>query len=244
MKLTQWHAKPIGVAVRAQIEFTWRGDSTRLDASDVLGVEFETVDRVRAPASWKHKRNYEGYYWAATTGGHVWFESLYERAALMRIDRDRDVVGIAAQPMWIHWSSDGGKHAPDFFVRYREGRGALIDVKPERHIGKDDARTFSLTDELCGQLGWSYSVVSDVSAQEHRNLRFLSGYRYLRWGSDKVSSRLREHAGVRRSLAEWAALLDGVCQEPLGAVYSAMWWGALDFDIRVPLTLNATATAV
>ena len=78
----------------------------------MLGVEFEIVDRVRVPASWKHKRNYEGYYWAATTGGHVWFESLYERAALMRIDRDRDVVGIAAQPMWIHWSSDGGKHAP------------------------------------------------------------------------------------------------------------------------------------
>lgn len=44
--------------LHAQIEFTCDGDSSRLDASDVLEIAFESVDRVRTPALWKHKRNY------------------------------------------------------------------------------------------------------------------------------------------------------------------------------------------
>lgn len=244
MKLTQWQAKSTTEVPRAQIEFVRGGGAARLDALDVVNVPFEMVDRVRVPVSWKHKQNYEGFYWAATIGAHVWFESLYERAALMRIDRDDDVVGIAAQPMWIYWSRLGGKHAPDFFVRYRDGGGVLIDVKPEPNIGEDDATTFTLTSALCAQLGWGYAVISDISAQEHRNLRFLSGYRYPRWRTGPVDVRLHEHAGDRHSLTGWAELLDSVCEQPLGAVYSALWWGGLDFDVRTPLSLAARATAV
>ncbi|WP_175986965.1 TnsA-like heteromeric transposase endonuclease subunit [Microbacterium tenebrionis] len=228
--------------LHAQIEFTCDGDLSRLDASDVLEVAFESVGRVRTPASWKHKRNYQGLYWAATIEGHVWFESLYERAAVMRLDRDRDIVGIAAQPMWIHWAL-GGKHAPDYFVRYRDGRGLLIDVKPDRNIGDDDARTFALTADLCDRLGWGYTVVSDISIAEHRNLRFLSGYRYRRWAPELVRSRLYERTGEGRSLAEWADLFEDACEQPLGAVYSAMWWGDLDFDVRVPLSLSSRVAA-
>jgi len=120
----------------------------------------------------------------------------------------------------------------------------LIDVKPEPNIGEDDATTFTLTGALCAQLGWGYAVISDISAQEHRNLRFLSGYRYPRWRAGLVDVRLHERAGDRHSLAGWAELLDSVCEQPLGAVYSALWWGGLDFDVRTPLSLAAGATAV
>lgn len=243
MKLTQQLVGGSGAVVHAQIEFVSDGDRSRRDASDVLDVAFESVARVRTPASWKHKRNYEGLYWAATIEGHVWFESLYERAAVMRLDRDREVVGIAAQPMWIHWAL-GGKHAPDYFVRYRDGRGVLIDVKPDVNIRDDDVTTFALTADLCDRLGWGYTVVSDISVEEHRNLRFLSGYRYGRWASEPVRSRLGEHVGERNSLAEWAELLEDACEQPLGAVYSAMWWGDLDVDVRAPLSLNTRARAV
>lgn len=164
----------------AEVEWAVGGKCDRRDALDVVDVSFESADVVRTPSSWKHKRNYEGFYWAAVTGSHVWFESLYERAALMRFDRDRRVVGLAAQPMWIHWSGSGRKHAPDYFVRYRDGPAALVDVKPAHHIGDDDADAFTRTEESCEQLGWDYVVVSDITMIEHRNLRFLSGYRFDR----------------------------------------------------------------
>lgn len=75
MKLTQQLVGGSGAVVHAQIEFVRDGDPSRRDASDVLDVPFESVARVRTPASWKHKRNYEGLYWAATIEEHVWFES-------------------------------------------------------------------------------------------------------------------------------------------------------------------------
>ncbi|WP_282837293.1 TnsA-like heteromeric transposase endonuclease subunit [Microbacterium flavum] len=225
------------------VEWVSRGRRDRRDALEVVDVAFESADLVRRPSSWQHKRNYEGYYWAATTGTHVWFESLFERAALMRLDRDRHVVGVAAQPMWIHWSGSGRKHAPDFFVRYRDGRGALVDVKPAQYIGYDDAEAFRRTRELCGRLGWEYLVVSDIAATEHRNLRFLSGYRFDRWGSPVVNAQLRDRSGERRTLQAWAEILDGACELPLGAVYSAVWWGSLKVDEISPLALSSVAAA-
>lgn len=232
------------MSIRAEVEWVIRGKHDRRDVLDAVDVPFESVDVVRTPSSWKHKRNYEGYYWAATTGSHVWFESLYERAALMRLDRDRRVVGLAAQPMWIHWSGGLGKHAPDFFVRYRGGGGAIVDVKPARQIDEHDAEMFGCTAELCELLGWDYVVISDISAIEHRNLRFLSGYRFDRWISAPANTCLRDRAGDRRTLRGWAALLDGVCAEPLGAIYSALWWGLLEVGEDSPLSLSAVAEAV
>ncbi|MDN8622669.1 TnsA-like heteromeric transposase endonuclease subunit [Corynebacterium sanguinis] len=232
------------VSIRAEVEWVIGGKHDRRDVLDAVDVPFESVDVVRTPTSWKHKRNYEGYYWAATTVSHVWFESLYERAALMRLDRDRRVVGLAAQPMWIHWSGGIGKHAPDFFVRYRDGGAAIVDVKPARQIDDDDAEVFRRTAELSEQLGWDYVVVSDISTTEHRNLRFLSGYRFDRWISAPANTRLRDCAGDRRTLRAWATLLDGVCAEPLGAIYSALWWRLLEVDEDSPLSLSALAAAV
>ncbi|MFF2405845.1 hypothetical protein [Streptomyces sp. NPDC058092] len=56
---------------------------------------------------------------AATTGGHVGYESWLERDRLSLLDFDPAVVGIASQPFWLHWREDGKKrrHAPDCFIR-------------------------------------------------------------------------------------------------------------------------------
>lgn len=242
--MTQWVANPTVGSVRAQIECMRNGTVTRLDSADVSDVAFEAVDRVRVPASWKHKSNYSGFYWAATTGGHVWFESLYEKAALMRLDRDVEVVAIAAQPMWIHWEGEvPRRHAPDFFVRFGDGSAALVDVKPALQIEPSDVELFHRTRGLCDRLGWDYTVIDDISDQEARNLRFLSGYRYARWREDRCVQLFRDHAGESARLSAWADLLHGSCPEPLGAVYSALWWRHLSFDWSRHLSLTTTATA-
>ena len=230
-------------SVRADFEWVLDGKRDRRDAMDAAGVAFESVDVVRVPASWQHKRSYEGFYWAATTASHVWFESLYERAALIRLDRDRRVAGLASQPMWIHWPQGAGKHAPDFFVRYHDGSAALVDVRPAERIGDDDAEVFRMTAEVCERLGWGYQVVSDISVTEHRNLRFLSGYRFDRWISASATARIRASEGEQRTLGEWEELLANLCAEPLGAVYSALWWRRLRVDVELPLSLSTAAVA-
>ncbi|WP_425585290.1 TnsA-like heteromeric transposase endonuclease subunit [Streptomyces pulveraceus] len=67
------------------------------------------------PFRWSRgERHFAGWYWAATNGQHVGFESWLERDRLLLMDFDPKVVGIASQPFWLHWH-DGERerrHAP------------------------------------------------------------------------------------------------------------------------------------
>ncbi|MCQ0025079.1 TnsA-like heteromeric transposase endonuclease subunit [Streptomyces somaliensis DSM 40738] len=70
---------------------------------DCVTARFEDVPAVR-PFRWSRgERHFSGWYWAATTGRHVGFESWLERDRLVLMDFDPGVVGIASQPFWLHW---------------------------------------------------------------------------------------------------------------------------------------------
>nr|WP_246083201.1 TnsA-like heteromeric transposase endonuclease subunit [Nonomuraea diastatica] len=78
----------------------------------------------------KGGRGFAGWYWPATTGGHVGDESWLERDRLILLDFDPQVVGIASQPFWLHWrDGDARRHAPDYFVRLADGRARVIATK-------------------------------------------------------------------------------------------------------------------
>lgn len=235
---------PVIAAAHAQLEFVVDRVTRRVDCCDVGDVPFEASGAVRESESWQHKVNYSGYYWAATVRRHVWCESLYERSALMRLDRDRSVAGIAAQPMWIHWpTTPPSKHAPDFFVRFADGAGVVVDVRSAEQIDDSTAAVFDRTRQLCDRLGWGYLVVSDIGAVEQRNLRLLSAYRFDRWRSADATRRLKDRSGEGGALSEWVSWLRGSAPDPLGAVFSAVWWNELVADVAQPMTLATVAKA-
>jgi len=53
---------------------------------------------VREFRSYRGRKHYSGWYWSATTGGHVVYESRLELARILLADQDPQVVAIAAQP--------------------------------------------------------------------------------------------------------------------------------------------------
>jgi hypothetical protein len=77
----------------------------RLALIDAWSVPFEECMPVRGFPSYKGQRNHVGRWWTATTGSLVGFESWLERDWLMLLDFDPDVVGIAAQPFWLLWTT-------------------------------------------------------------------------------------------------------------------------------------------
>ena len=96
------------------------------------GLSVEAALPIRRFYSWKGKRTYEGRWWCSTSGGHVEFESLLERDALMMADFDVDVVAVAVQPLAFLWPRQikgSTYHVPDFFVRLSNGHGRIVDVK-------------------------------------------------------------------------------------------------------------------
>ena len=97
---------------------------------ECVTARFEHVAPVRSFRWSRGERHFAGWYWAATTGQHVGYESWLERDRLVLMDFDPAVVGIASQPFWLYWH-DGERerrHAPDYFMRRADGSAVGVPV--------------------------------------------------------------------------------------------------------------------
>ncbi|WP_435812950.1 TnsA-like heteromeric transposase endonuclease subunit [Streptomyces rochei] len=120
---------------------------------------------MRGFPSYRGQRHFPGLYWSSTTGGHVGFESWLERDHAMLLDFTPQVTGLLSQPMWLFWEDERGKqisHAPDYFARFEDGRGLLVDCRPLDRIDPRSAAKFAAAQTACEALGWGYRVVGEV----------------------------------------------------------------------------------
>ncbi|MBO0881784.1 MAG: TnsA-like heteromeric transposase endonuclease subunit [Mycobacterium sp.] len=142
---------------------------------ELVGLAVEAASPIRRFYSWKRKRNYEGRWWCLTSGGHVEFESLLERDALMMADFDVDAVGIAAQHLAFLWPRQikGSTYrVPDFFVRLSGGNGRIVDVKRPSAVGTSQNQ-FELTRAACNEISWQYEVFTGIQPILGKN---VAGY--------------------------------------------------------------------
>ena len=162
----------------------------RLDRCAAAQFELD-CSPVRNFPSFRGQRNYPGLWWFATTGTHVGHESWVERDQLMALDADPDVVGVLSQPFWIHWP-DGTRHAPDYFVRRRDGSVVVVDVREDDRISGTDREVFDRSAATCETVGWDYCRVGALDPVLRANLRWLSGYRQPRALRIRLADRLAE----------------------------------------------------
>jgi len=185
-----------GAVAGVEAEFVGAdGVMRREPLSGCWNLAFERVAPVRGFASFRGQRNRPGLWWFATTGEHVGHESWLERDRLMALDADLEVVGVAAQPMWLHWATESGRpvrHAPDYFARRADGTGVVIDVRADQRIGDRDAEVFAATARVCAQVGWDYQRAGELGPVQAANLRWLSGYRHPRFAQPGLAARLAE----------------------------------------------------
>jgi hypothetical protein len=197
-------------------------------------VAFERVSPVRGFASFRGQRNRPGLWWFATTGEHVGHESWLERDRLMALDADPEVVGVAAQPMWLRWTGESGRlvrHAPDYFARRADGTAVVVDVRPDQRIGEKDAAVFAATGRLCAQVGWEYQRAGELGAVHAANLRWLAGYRHPRFAEPELAARLGEvFADEAPLLGGAAAAGDPVAVLPV--LFGMLWRGELAADLE------------
>nr|WP_240895380.1 TnsA-like heteromeric transposase endonuclease subunit [Kineococcus siccus] len=226
--------------------------ATPLDAGDIA---FEVVAPVRAFPTWPHKRSYDGWWWAATTGRSIGYESWLERDHLMLFDHDPDVTGIASQPFWIMFEdaagavrgdegrvSRGPSHAPDFFLRLRDGSGVVVDVRPLARLDAATEQVFDRTKRLCQQLGWQYRVCTDLDVVHARNVRWLAGYRHPRFGTDPAMV-----AALSDTFRSPLPLADGLraCGDGLqwpAVLYHLLWRQVLTYEQYLPLSDTSLIT--
>jgi TnsA-like endonuclease N terminal len=142
--------------------------------------------QVVAAVPWRKTRSargqahYPGYFWSATTGGHVIYESRLELARLLLADFDRDVTAIAAQPFLLQARVAGTarRHVPDFLLVHADKSVTVVNVKPAGKLAEPPtAEALAWPGQLIERQGWQYEIWSGADPVLLANLRFLAGYR-------------------------------------------------------------------
>lgn len=234
-------------AVRAEllsdagdVEVVWvtaDGERQRIALDAAAGVGFEDGLPVRRYRPRKGQRHLSGLWWCATTGGHVGFESWLERDHVVLLDFDPQVVGIGAQPFWLHWTDAEGKpvsHAPDLFARRADGSVSVIDCRPIERRRPRDLAKFAVTRLACERLGWEYRLVAGLDPVLLGNLRWLSGYRHARHDIPAVAASLLQTFTTPMPLMAGAeAVGDSIAVLPV--LFHLLWRQRLTADLSVPL---------
>lgn len=212
--------------------------SVPLDHADQ--VAFELSQPARRIPGYRGQRNMPGWWWSSSTGGHVVYQSWLERHHLMELDRVRQVVGISGQPFVLSWTAGlrRHKHVPDFFVRFTDGRGAVVDCRPVDRADAEFHRVAAITKAICRQLGWDYRLAGEPDPVRAANLTWLAGYRRPYVPNTEMTEALIELATVPVPLLQ-AARAVGDPMAVLPSLFHLLWAGELACDLQQPLSDHA-----
>lgn len=156
------------------------------ETAQTLPLRDLTLDRIDdwAPARafrWHQgQRHFPGFYWCATTGTHVGYESLLERDRLILADFDRGVVNIKSQPFLLEMRDEVGRirHIPDYLLVRTNAPPCIVNVKTPDAAATDKAqRLFACVAVCAAARRWHSEVWTGAPAIRMENVRFLAGFR-------------------------------------------------------------------
>jgi hypothetical protein len=186
------------------------------------------------------QRHHSGYYWCATSGGHIIYESRLELARLMLADFDPEVVGIAAQPFRIRARVAGRdrRHVPDYLLVRADRSVTVVNVKPTSQLAKPEiAEALAWPTKLIENHGWAHEIWSGEDPVYLANVRFLASQR--RDGLvaaevlDEVLGAAAEGATIRELILRLQASWEPELLKP--AVLRLLWQQRLTTDLRCRL---------
>jgi TnsA endonuclease N terminal len=124
---------------------------------------------VKARKKRKRKGHYQrGEYTSVKTGQVCKFRSGWEEKVMVHLDSQPDVETWTYEQTVIEYISNIRtkkirKYYPDFYVRYRDGREEVVEVKPKRKLDqltvkkKAEAAT-----SWCAARGMSYRILTEI----------------------------------------------------------------------------------
>ncbi|KUL48982.1 TnsA-like heteromeric transposase endonuclease subunit [Streptomyces sp. NRRL S-1521] len=203
-------------------------------------VRFEQLKPVTAFPVVPGRRWAPGWWWSATTGGHVPHGSQAMCLQLMLLDRDPQVVGLSARPVRLIWRDLGSGRVltwvPQVFARYADGRALLADCPAsEEAAGDRAARAAAVLEAACAAVGFTYRRLPPPDAVVAANVRWLAGYRHPRYrDAGGLGQAVLEAFTAPRPLMAGAAAA-GEVLSALPVLYHALWSGRLSADLARPL---------
>ncbi len=220
---------------------TWTpsiGEMQKAFASPILlDKELYLARKARTGNRYPGQRNYHGRTYMASTGEHLWCESLTERRFLLALDYAQTVVAIAAQPMTMHFT-DGTTHFPDFVALHADQRQVVYNVKPAKYISETVLKQFKNAADLCDLVGWSHVVAKEFDTPEMKNIEWLANFRsHLLAPSAALRDDLLGFARTARTVGELTGNVSAK-QNVVPAILHLAWTRDIDLDMSFPISTS------
>ena len=189
---------------------------------------------------WHHgQAHFSGWYWAATTGRHVVYESRLELARLLLADFDPSVAAIAAQPFYLTACVNGRErnHVPDFLLLGGDGVVSVVNVKPSARLADPKvAEALGWAGAVFAERGWRHEIWTGASPVRLSNVRFLAAYRDPARLDPAVVSAVAEQVAGPVRLCEIEQAWPERSGEARAAVLHLVWCGVVRADLSVLLS--------
>jgi hypothetical protein len=194
----------------------------------------------RSARSARGQAHYPGYYWSATSGGHVIYESRLELARLLLADFDPGVTAIAAQPFLLRAQAGGRvrRHVPDFLLVRADQTVQVVNVKPAARLADPTvAEALAWPGRLFEARGWDHEIWTGAAPVLLANVRFLAGYRRPGMPPDEVTSAVLGEARPGERLGGLLDRAERSWPRPAAkaAVLRLLWQQRLSTDLSRPL---------
>lgn len=178
-------------------------------------------------------------------GRPVQFESWQERALILRLDRDPDVLDFQSQPERFIFTDEQGKlrsYTPDFKVWRRGGQIEIHEVTiSRRRMRPDLQRREAAARQICHERGWQYVVHTEQTLPqptELANLLALAGYRPTIYANERVTQtvvellRTNQRSTLDRLVSQVEQVLDLPAQQITGTICHLLWSGRLQTNLK------------
>ena len=178
-------------------------------------------------------------------GRLVQFESWLERALILRLDRDPEVLDFQSQPELFEFIDEQGKkrsYTPDFKVWRRHGQIEIHEVTlTKRRVRPDLRRREQAAREICQERGWQYLVHTEQTlpqGSELVNLLALAGYRPTIYANQAVVETAFKQLASNRPVRFEVLVkqLEQALNAPEGQITAALchllWHGELGTDLN------------
>jgi hypothetical protein len=231
-------ADPDGTVARA----SFRDAAGKESTADLALVRAEQLAAGRPWRVFRWRQgqaHYSGWYWSATTGGHVVYESRLELARLLLADFDPRVTAIAAQPFLVTAPSGGRvrRHVPDFLLADRDGGVCVVNVKPADQLAVPKiADALAWAGEVFAARGWRHEIWSGTDPVLLANVRFLAGYRYPGRVDAGLVAAVMDRGDATAGIGDLEGTWPGRAGEVRAVVLHLVWRGVFRADLSVPLS--------
>lgn len=235
-------------ATAARVRF--RDSGGEVTHSDLVSVSPAVLAAGRPWRTFRWHRgqaHFSGWYWAATTGGHVVYESRLELGRLLLADFDPSVAAIAAQPFFLTALVNGKErnHVPDFLLLDGDGAVTVVNVKPADRLGDPKvAEALGWAGDVFTDRGWRHEIWSGVSAVRLSNVRFLAAYRDPARLDPTVVSAVAETVEGPVRLCEVEQAWPQRRYEARAAALHLVWRGVMQADLSVALSADTVLERV